>query len=110
VSERIAVMYAGRIVEIGHKYSVFDATLHPYTVGLLDAIPRPGSRSNPLQPIGGSVPNLLRLPTGCAFHPRCPRAEPRCEVESPALREWRPAHWAACHFAGEVRRSGGLSS
>ncbi|MBM2809858.1 MAG: oligopeptide/dipeptide transporter, ATPase subunit [Chloroflexi bacterium] len=103
VSERIAVMYAGRIVEMGDKYEVFDSSLHPYTIGLMDAIPRPGSRHKPLQPIRGAIPNLLHLPSGCPFHTRCPRAEARCAVETPELLQWKTAHWAACHFAGDLR-------
>jgi oligopeptide/dipeptide ABC transporter ATP-binding protein len=105
VSDRIAVMYAGRIVELGDKYDVFDFSLHPYTVGLMDAIPKPGARLEPLRPIRGTIPNLLHLPSGCPFHPRCPRAETRCMVETPGLTPWRDRHWAACHFAGDVRRA-----
>jgi oligopeptide/dipeptide ABC transporter ATP-binding protein len=103
VSDRIAVMYLGRIVETGDKHQIFNATLHPYTRGLLDAIPRPGSRDKPLQPVRGAIPSLLAPPSGCPFHPRCPRAEARCEVEMPALREWEGGHLAACHFAGDFQ-------
>ena len=102
VSDRIAVMYAGRFVELGDKYQIFDSTLHPYTRALLDAIPRPGSRHHLLRSVQGSVPDLLRPPPGCPFHPRCPRAEARCSVDLPPLQEWRPGHWAACHFAGDL--------
>jgi oligopeptide transport system ATP-binding protein len=103
VADRIAVMYAGRIVELSDKYATFDASLHPYTAGLLDAIPRSGARHHPLRPVPGQVPDLLSLPTGCAFHPRCPRAEAICEQETPALIERSPLHWAACHFPGNAR-------
>jgi oligopeptide/dipeptide ABC transporter ATP-binding protein len=100
VADRIAVMYAGRIVELGDKYQMFDANLHPYTAGLLEAIPRAGARHQPLRPVPGQVPDLLQLPPGCAFSPRCPRAQPLCEQETPALIERSPLHWAACHFPG----------
>ncbi len=105
VSDRIAVMYAGRFVEMGDKFQIFDDTLHPYTRGLLDAIPRSGSKTRPLQPVQGTVPDLHHPPSGCPFHPRCARAEARCEIDLPPFQEWRPGHWAACHFAGDFDRS-----
>lgn len=97
VAERVAVMYAGRIVEYGDKYDLFEKSLHPYTVALLNSIPRIGKREM-LAPIEGTVPDLLRLPHGCAFEPRCPRAAARCREERPILHTWRPLYQAACHF------------
>jgi oligopeptide/dipeptide ABC transporter ATP-binding protein len=101
VTDKIAVMYAGRIIEYSDKYSLFESTLHPYTMGLLDSIPRKGSRNRPLRPIPGTVPDLLQLPPGCPFHPRCSQAEARCQEETPSLEERRPQHRAACHFPGK---------
>jgi len=101
VSDHIAVMYAGRIVEYGDKYSLFESTLHPYTMGLLDSIPRKGSRHKPLRPIPGIVPDLLHLPPGCPFHPRCSRAVARCKEERPPLAKWKSLHSTACFFPGK---------
>ena len=99
VCSRIAVMYAGRIVEESDKYALFEASLHPYTAGLLNSMPRKGSKQ-PLRPIPGSVPDLLNLPPGCPFHPRCPRARGLCQEGLPPLKEWGAHHWAACYFPG----------
>jgi peptide/nickel transport system ATP-binding protein/oligopeptide transport system ATP-binding protein len=101
VTDHIAVMYAGRIVEYGDKYSLFESTLHPYTMGLLDSIPRKGSRKKPLRPVPGIVPDLLDLPPGCPFHPRCARAAARCREERPALERFGSLHAAACFFPGK---------
>jgi oligopeptide/dipeptide ABC transporter ATP-binding protein len=101
VSDHIAVMYAGRVVEYGDKFSLFESTLHPYTMGLLDSIPRKGSRHKPLRPIPGIVPDLLHLPSGCPFHPRCSRAAARCREERPPLAKWQSFHKTACFFPGK---------
>ncbi len=93
MSQRVAVMYAGNIVEIGDVYTIFKKPLHPYTKGLLEAIPMPG---RPLKDIPGTVPNLINPPSGCRFHPRCPNAMDRCKVEKPKLVEVEPGHWVAC--------------
>ncbi|MGE0581671.1 MAG: ABC transporter ATP-binding protein [Steroidobacteraceae bacterium] len=98
LADRIHVMYAGRIVEEGPAAAVMAAPRHPYTAALLDCIPRmddpPGA---PLEPIAGQPPGPGALPPGCAFHPRCPRAEARCRVESPGLAP-TGARAVACHF------------
>lgn len=104
VAQRAAIMYAGRIVETGVIRDMYDHPAHPYTRGLLESIPggRVGGR---LTPIVGSPPNLLNLPTGCAFSPRCPFAIDRCREQSPALRTpqgWPQGHAAACHRSEEV--------
>ena len=84
MAHEVAVMYAGRLVETGPTRDVLQAPQHPYTRGLLAAIPRP-SQAGPLQAIPGSVPPLGALPSGCAFHPRCSDARPSCAVEAPAV-------------------------
>ena len=98
--DRIAVMYAGRVVETGSVASVFDAPQHPYTKRLLASIPAIGSSDRSLAtPIPGGPPDPGELPAGCRFAPRCPYAAARCRDSDPALREVAPAHASACHFA-----------
>ena len=101
-ADRVAVMYAGSIVETGTTGTVFNWPAHPYTVGLMRSVPRVDSVGERLEPIVGSPPSLARIPPGCSFHPRCPRAEGVCSVESPALREVAGGRRSACHFAEDV--------
>jgi peptide/nickel transport system ATP-binding protein len=96
--DRIAVMYAGRIVENGPMRSVFDAPQHPYTKRLLDSLPVIGGSRKLATPIPGGPPDPGELPEGCRFRPRCPYAADRC-LEEPPLREVRGTQEAACHFA-----------
>jgi len=84
-AHRVAVMYAGRIVEIGHVRDVLQDPRHPYTVGLMRSIPRVGATGQRLAQIDGAMPRLNAIPTGCAFHPRCPRHFERCDRERPDL-------------------------
>jgi oligopeptide/dipeptide ABC transporter ATP-binding protein len=102
-ADRIAVMYAGRIVERGLAREVYERPLHPYTGGLLRSIPDLHRREERLQTIKGTPPNLMQVPRGCPFHPRCPFAIDRCRVEIPQLIEWLPGRFAACHRATEVK-------
>ena len=102
VADRVAVMYAGRIVEHAPVERIFERPLHPYTQGLLNAIPRLGRELDRLAVIPGVVPNPAYLPAGCAFHPRCPLADERCRTEVPPLVAHAPEHEAACFHAGEV--------
>jgi oligopeptide/dipeptide ABC transporter ATP-binding protein len=102
VADRVAVMYAGRIVEHALVEDIFARPLHPYTQGLLNAIPRLGRDLERLAVIPGVVPNPAYLPAGCAFHPRCPLADERCRTEVPPLVSHAPEHEAACFHAGEV--------
>jgi peptide/nickel transport system ATP-binding protein len=96
--DRIAVMYAGRIVETGPVSSVFESPQHPYTKRLLDTLPVIGGERGLADPIPGAPPDPADPPAGCRFRPRCPYAAERC-MEDPALRETAPGHTSACHFA-----------
>ena len=101
VAHRIAVMYLGRIVEIGPAQELFAAPRHPYTQGLIASVPQlEPKRLGAREAVVGEVPSALAPPPGCAFHPRCPKAAEPCRVEAPAL-EGRGGAWpVACHFAG----------
>jgi len=99
LADDIAVMYAGRVVEHGPAHRVMAHPEHPYTVGLLGAVPRAEPGDQPLVAIGGSVPDLRTLGAGCAFRPRCPFALPECDTAAPAPRQLFPGHRAACHAA-----------
>jgi oligopeptide transport system ATP-binding protein len=101
VADRIAVMYAGRIVETGPAADIYLHSRHPYTRGLLDSIPRAAQKGQRLTPIVGSPPPLTNIPRGCSFHPRCPRAVEDCTRTRPELREIVTGHSSACHFAEE---------
>ncbi len=98
--DRVAVMYAGRIVEQAPIFALFDDPQHPYSLGLINAIPRPDLSDLAPQPIQGSPPDMANPPSGCPFHPRCPYREPICAAEIPAMRALSAEHEAACHFAG----------
>ncbi|HYC63716.1 MAG TPA: ABC transporter ATP-binding protein [Reyranellaceae bacterium] len=98
--DTIGVMYASHIVELGDKREIFANPQHPYTVGLLNSIPRLDTQSKYLTPITGSVCNMLRPPAGCKFNPRCSHAMDICRSEVPKLKEVAPGHWAACHLHG----------
>jgi oligopeptide transport system ATP-binding protein len=104
IADRIAVMYAGRMVELGSARDVYSAPMHPYTAGLLRAIPDIKIREDRLPGIQGAPPNMLRLPSGCAFHPRCPLADERCAVERPPFEEVEPGRWSACFYWDRVTR------
>jgi peptide/nickel transport system ATP-binding protein len=98
---RIGVMYAGSLVEIADKKSLFTSPLHPYTIGLLRAVPRRDRRHEPLKAIPGNVCSLLEPPPGCRFHPRCSKAKEICHAEAPSLERRADHHHVACYFPGE---------
>jgi peptide/nickel transport system ATP-binding protein len=100
--DRMAVMYAGTIVEVGTTAAVFAAPRHPYTMGLQNSFPNLARPQEALIPIEGSPPDLIAPPPGCRFAVRCPFALDRCTVASPALRALEPGTWAACHRAEEA--------
>jgi oligopeptide transport system ATP-binding protein len=102
VADRIAVMYAGSIVEQAAVHGLYANPGHPYTEGLLASIPRLDQKGEELYAIKGLPPSLLAMPPGCPFHPRCHRAQDVCRVDEPALREVAPGRLSKCHFAEEV--------
>ena len=96
-ADRVAVMYAGKLREVGDASDIYAASQHPYTVGLLRSVPRLDSeKGTPLSPIGGEIPDLTNLPGGCAFNPRCQWAVDRCSVEEPELIEISQGKQVAC--------------
>ena len=98
LSDRVVIMYLGRVVESADSERIFGAPNHPYTQALLRQVPRLETRKTAFQPIVGEIPSPLAPPAGCHFHPRCPHAMPRCRAEAPRLREIAPGHLSACHL------------
>ncbi|GAB4563811.1 MAG: dipeptide ABC transporter ATP-binding protein [Anaerolineae bacterium] len=107
VSDRVAVMYVGRLVEMADSVELYQNPLHPYTEALLSAVPKPDPR-NPSKriPLEGQVPDPSNPPSGCHFHPRCRYAKEVCRTERPYLRELRPDHFVSCHLAEELTLMG----
>jgi peptide/nickel transport system ATP-binding protein len=98
VSDRVVVMYLGRVVESGPTAELYAAPNHPYTEALIGEVPRLDGRRRRYIPVKGEIPSPLAPPPGCHFHPRCPRAFDRCRSEAPALREVAPGRLSACHL------------
>ncbi len=98
IADRVAVMYAGRIVEQAGVFELYENPLHPYTSLLMRALPRVGKGQGRLETIAGTVPSLVELPQGCPFHPRCPRSTPRCETVQPRIRRLASGREVACHL------------
>jgi len=102
ISDRVVVMYLGKVVEVADRQALYEDPLHPYTRALLSAVPIPDPALEARREhtvLRGEVPSPLNPPSGCVFHPRCPRAQGRCSAEVPPLREIKPGHRGACHFA-----------
>jgi len=102
VVDRLAIMYAGKIAEIGSVHDVFKDPLHPYTRGLIEAIP--SLEREPVKSIPGLAPSPLNWPPGCRFHPRCPFAMPICSKKEPPLREITPGRYVACYLFGDEKK------
>ncbi len=103
VSDRVAVMYVGRIVETGPTNALYDRPLHPYTAALMASVPKPDpDKRDATPPLAGDVADAANVPSGCAFHPRCPHAVARCREVRPELRETVPGRMTACHRAEEL--------
>jgi peptide/nickel transport system ATP-binding protein len=111
ISDRVAVMYIGRVVELGPTEDLYQRPLHPYTEALLAAVPKPDPsiRQRRLL-LRGEVADPSNPPSGCHFHPRCPYAQPVCSTDDPPLREVLPGRFAACHFSEELTLQGVVPS
>jgi peptide/nickel transport system ATP-binding protein len=100
ICDRIGILYLGRFAELADLRELYAYPLHPYTQALLAAVPVPDPHERRVQPMPeGEIPNPINPPSGCRFHPRCPIARPDCSEREPELRELRPRHWVACHYA-----------
>ena len=106
LADRVVVMYAGRVVELGDVFTIFNSPRHPYTVGLMNSLAKVDIDREWLEPIPGQPPSLVHIPPGCAFHPRCTLSQGRaiCRTEVPSLRKTDDSdeHRSACHFAEEL--------
>jgi peptide/nickel transport system ATP-binding protein len=98
LSDRVAIMYLGRIIEEAPTEEVFGRPNHPYTIALLEEIPRIDTKKRGFHFLKGELPSPLAPPAGCHFHPRCPHAMARCKIEAPVLRQIAPGHTSACHL------------
>ena len=100
VSDRVAVMYLGKLCEVGPPDQLYERPAHPYTAALLAAIPvpDPASRLDDVHVLGGDIPSNIDPPSGCRFRTRCPKAQARCAEEEPSIREIGPGQYVACHF------------
>lgn len=111
ISDRVAVMYVGRLVELAKTDELYYTPQHPYSEALMAAVPKPDprKRERPIK-LPGEVASPINPPSGCYFHPRCRYAKDICKTETPPLKEVKPEHWAACHFAGELNLRGIVES
>ena len=109
-ADTVLVMYAGRAMERGPAREIFSSPQHPYTWGLLKSMPTVELRLTQLEAIDGSPPSLLAVPSGCAFHPRCPFLFAPCSTELPEMRQLPGAHLDRCHLPSEIKREAGIAS
>ncbi|MEM3626807.1 MAG: ABC transporter ATP-binding protein [Candidatus Bathyarchaeia archaeon] len=100
ICDRVAVMYAGEVIEVGRVKDVFEKPLHPYTVGLLEAMPKPNKRKSKLMVIGGTVPSMINPPSGCRFHPRCQNSMEVCLKNKPKMKAVGQDHYVSCFLWG----------
>ncbi len=108
ISDRVAVMYLGKLVELADRTELFNNQMHPYTIALLSAVPIPDpikERQRKRIILVGDVPSPANPPSGCRFHTRCPIAEDICKQEDPPFEEKQPGHWAACHFVKKAQET-----
>lgn len=105
MAKRVAVFYAGRIVEEAPTAEIFKNPLHPYTMGLMGCIPTIRTDTKRLFVIEGNIPNPTCFPPGCPFHPRCKFATPECSAVEPQKRAFSDTHSVACHHAGQIKKS-----
>jgi peptide/nickel transport system ATP-binding protein/oligopeptide transport system ATP-binding protein len=111
ISDRVGVMYLGKLVEVASREDLYNDPLHPYTRALLSAIPVPDPRRKRERVVlKGEVPSPLNPPSGCRFHPRCPLAQDICKQVEPPFEEKRPDHWVACHMVDAVGKSTPLAA
>lgn len=113
ISDRVGVMYLGRLMEVGPTAEMFAKPLHPYTEALLAAVPQPDPRGNRLRkrvPLKGEIADAMNVPKGCAFHPRCPYADQTCRAEVPALRNLTGGRQVRCHHAEKLDLAGVVAS
>ncbi len=107
VSDRVAVMYLGKIVEIARSHDIYHAAIHPYTLALLSAIPVPDPiRKKERMLLSGDIPSPINPPKGCRFHTRCPKRIEICDREEPQLKEMGPSHYCACHLDENSEQKG----
>ena len=99
MADRVAVMYAGQIVELAHVRDLLEKPLHPYTKALINSVPKLGTGAARLSAIPGTVPRIGNFPSGCRFYPRCPTAQSECENVMPELKEMQPGRWVRCFYA-----------
>lgn len=98
ICDKVAIMYAGQIMEYGTLEDIYENVCHPYTKGLFDSLPSLSTKVHRLNPISGLMPDPANLPSGCPFHPRCPKKCARCETEAPKNVEVAPGHFVRCHL------------
>jgi len=105
MADRIAVMYCGKIIEVGRTRDVVEKPLHPYTLALISSVPQPDPEK-PIneKPLQGEIPSPVNVPPGCRFHPRCPYAKEVCRTTEPELIQADTGHWSACHFADDFKQ------